>query len=303
MKAIGIDQDRYLLYEGQLGWGQAIWPQPTLLAASVVDESSEELAPAPNDLLFAPFVFIDEGYDPVSRVRRGRLFEKPDTPKQEWHLYPHPAVPGEQAQAALRNGQLTKWLATFWEFRWAPKMKQLGIERPLILLGTKDQFTVWSVIAVEASISGEAIVYLKGRKTFGALPRILYEHIQEEFRDQVRKKIEYLAAEINVAGPESVVDAVREAMTAVLSAYAQQNGLAKEGRDIGDLANAFANHPDYKQKDVVINLAKTAGRLHSRRKNAVQEKLKTREIVEQDAELAIQCIGTVLCDLGWASWV
>lgn len=72
MKAIGIDQDLYLVYEGQRGWGQAVWPVPTLLAAAIIDESSKELTPAPNDLQRSPFIFVDEGYDPASRVRKGR---------------------------------------------------------------------------------------------------------------------------------------------------------------------------------------------------------------------------------------
>lgn len=72
MKAIGIDQNSYLVYEGQRGWGQAVWPAPTLLAAAVIDESSKELTTAPKDLQRAPFIFVDEGYDPVSRARKGR---------------------------------------------------------------------------------------------------------------------------------------------------------------------------------------------------------------------------------------
>lgn len=303
MKAIGIDQDSYLVYEGQRGFGQAVWPTPTLLAASIIDESSKELRPPPNDLLWTPFIFVDEGYEPVSRVRKGRLFMKPDAPNEEWHLYPHPAVPGEQAQTALRNGRLTKRLVSFWEFSWAPKLKQLAIERPLVLLGNTNQYTIWSVIAVEASFSGEVIVYLKARKTLGALPRIKYDLIPESSQEQVRSKINYLATEINIAGPESIVDAAREAMTAILSAYAQQAGLAAAGLDLGKLANALAQAPERERKGVVINLAKTVALLHSRRKNAVQEQRAIRQITEQDAEWAIQSVGMALSDIGWAEWL
>ena len=303
MKAIGIDQDLYLVYEGQRGWGQAVWPVPTLLAASIIDESCKELTPAPSELQRAPFIFVDEGYDPVSRVRKGRLFMKPNSPLEEWYLSPHPAVPGEQTKADLRKGLINKQLVTFWEFNWTPILTQLEIERPLVLLGNTNQYTIWSVIAVEASFSGEAIVYLKARKTLGALPRIKYDLIPESSREQVRAKIDYLATEINVAGPESIVDAVREAMTSILSAYAQQAGLAAAGLDLGKLANSLAQAPEQERKGIVINLAKTVALLHSRRKNSEQERRDIRPITEQDAELAIQSVATVVCDIGWAEWV
>jgi hypothetical protein len=41
---------------------------------------------------------------------------------------------------------------------------------------------------------------------------------------------------------------------------------------------------------------------HGRGKTAVQEKLAVRPLREQDAELAVQCAGTILCEPGWADW-
>jgi len=41
----------------------------------------------------------------------------------------------------------------------------------------------------------------------------------------------------------------------------------------------------------------------NRGKPSEQEKRIFRPINEQDAELAVQYIGTILCELGWARWL
>jgi len=43
-------------------------------------------------------------------------------------------------------------------------------------------------------------------------------------------------------------------------------------------------------------------RLHARAKPVERAKRPMRPVREQDAELAIQCVGTILCELGWAEW-
>jgi hypothetical protein len=56
------------------------------------------------------------------------------------------------------------------------------------------------------------------------------------------------------------------------------------------------------KKEVVRNAADIVRLLHGRTKYAVQRAKNTRDIREPDAELAVQCIGVMLCDLGWAEW-
>lgn len=56
-------------------------------------------------------------------------------------------------------------------------------------------------------------------------------------------------------------------------------------------------------KFVAANAANIVRLFHGRGKTAVQENLSVRPFREQDAELAVQCIGTIHCESGWADWV
>jgi|ERR1035437_4133212 hypothetical protein len=89
------------------------------------------------------------------------------------------------------------------------------------------------------------------------------------------------------------------------SAYLQNEGIAEaNGKDLGALIELLVKRNDKNGQRIVACAAEIPQRLHSRGKHAEQEKHDNlRPIREQDAELAVQCIGVMLCDLGWGRWV
>ena len=302
MKTLGIDPNSgFLVYEGSSFWGYPIWPAPTLVAVTIVDESSDHLVPGANqnDIARMDFVFIDEGYDPTSRVRKGRLFKRfgPLHPT-EWHVSPHPAIPDERKMMST-DGVLMKLLGSYCEFSLTTYLKQQGIHRPLFLLGNEREHTIWALVDVEATVSGEPLVYLKSRKVFGALPQLNTDAIPDDYLDRVQEKLDTLAEDLYRAGPESVIDRCREAATATLSAYLQHNCVTQPGKDLGALANTYEKANP--QNQIITGQARTIARLHSRGKNAEQEKRGVRPPTEADAELAVQAVAIILRELGWAS--
>lgn len=301
MKTLGIDtHNSFLVYEGSTFWGYPIWPAPTLIAVSIVDETSKTLSPGKEqrNILQMDYVFIDEGYDPTSRVRKGRLFKLYEGGQpSEWHVPPHPAIPSEQIEMN-KNGVLPKRLGSYCEFGLTSHLKQQGIDRPLFLLGNETEFTIWSLVDAEATVSGEPLIYLKARKIFGALPPLLIDAVPPEHLDRVKVKLDTLAEDLYRAGPESVIDRCREAATAILSVYLQHHGHTNAGKELGKLAMAYDKA--YPQNQVIAGQARTIARLHSRGKNSEQEKRDIRPPAEADAELAVQAIGLILRDLGWA---
>lgn len=124
------------------------------------------MSPENNNIQRLPFIFIDEAYDPVSRVRKGKIYEKYDFQPNDWYVQMHPAIPAEGRQLGGK-GVIKKSLVSSRQFNFEPVLKQLGIEHPLVIVGSNTQFTIWSVIDVETSISGKTILYLKARKTIG----------------------------------------------------------------------------------------------------------------------------------------
>lgn len=286
MKTIGIDTNDYTIYSGVGLYGRMLLPQPTLLVANIFNAAEQEIGEKiEDDLGITQFVFIDDGYDPVTRIRKGRIYQRYlSSQPHQWKAKPdRPSFAPPSAY-------------TFAQFSLSAYLRNEEIHNPIIALGTKQQFTLWSLVDVESTVAKESVVYLKARKTFGALPDIDYEKINEASRERVRDKINTLANEIHIGGPETVVDRCREALTAILSAYAQEHGLAKEGLDLSALANVLEKNKNY----VAANLAKTVAIFHSRGKHAEQEKRDIRPLTEQDAELAVQAVGTVMHDLGLA---
>ena len=167
----------------------------------------------------------------------------------------------------------------------------------LVLLGRDAQaFSIWTLIHLEASVSGEDLVTLRSRPTVGILPQTYDEEIRKTSHgDQVLQKLDALAKDVHHAGPSSVVDRAREAATAILIAY-----LDTPGKDLGDLCNHQILKDE--KKAIVTAAASIVARLHGRDKSAEKSRRSLPDIVDQDAELAVLCVGTILRDLGWAEW-
>lgn len=92
--AIGIDQNTSLFYEGSLSlYGHAIWPSPFMSIAAHVGALSDWK----RDLGIvrienAPMLFREDSFDPVARVRRGRLYTRRASENPApWHVQRHPA--------------------------------------------------------------------------------------------------------------------------------------------------------------------------------------------------------------------
>jgi HEPN domain-containing protein len=150
----------------------------------------------------------------------------------------------------------------------------------------------------------EILVTLKARQSLGALPELDWNLLPDK-SGLVKGKIESLLDDVYRAGAESIVDRAREAATAILSAYLQNEGIAEtNGKDLGALIELLVKRNDRNGQRIVACAAEIPQRLHSRGKHVEQEKHDNlRPIREQDAELAVQCIGVMLCDLGWGRWV
>ncbi|MEW8073888.1 MAG: hypothetical protein AB2810_18710 [Candidatus Thiodiazotropha endolucinida] len=298
MKQIGIDTNNYLVYEGYSTWGYGLWPSPTLIPAHILSFNEDTLAlPDRLDLYKQPYIFIDEGYDPVSRIRKGRIFERYESQTKQWHVHPHPA--GDELHDK-NESTIQKRLFTFQAFNFHAHLQHKEIIDPYVMLGTNHHYTIWSIVDAETCVSGETILYLKSRKVFGALPKIDYQRIKTaENRAAIKEKIELVAKDLNVAAPDSVVDRCREAASAVLNAYLLENEYLSKGKDLGQLLTTVRESAE---KYVVADLAGVLAKLHSRTKHTEKSARGTRSVSEQDAELAVQALGVILIEIEWAVW-
>lgn len=297
MKTIGIDKDSHLVYEGSTFWGHGFWPAPLLLPTAIIDESADDFTP-PNDSSgdYPPYMLLDDGYDPTSRIRRGKIYQKYQALQPyPWHVHPHPARPGD-GQQIDDQGVIKRQLVTYCEFGFRSELQRLEMERPLIVLGSSTQFTIWSVIDLEASISGETILFLKARQTIGALPRVDYFKISNQHKKLIKAKLELLSEDLYRAGFDSIVDRAREAASAIVNAYLANNSPNDKQKDLGQLVIPLR---DKAKKHIAANCVDTLAKLHSRTKYTEQQNKELRHNNSRDADFAVQSVSMLLREFDW----
>lgn len=290
---IGIDKNLALVYEGDSNYGRGLWPTPVITPAKFVYSTDEDLKACSSSDHFG-YRFREDSYDPIARVRRGRFYCAQDSLIQRWKVARHPGSPFDSIAPDIHG--FSKNLETFYGNPIWYKYIQGKKELPLVLLGIDDRFTAWTIIGVEAVASGEDLVTLKARNSFGILPRILDGKVPEAFQAKLKETLETFTDEVHRSSPVSVIDRARDVMTHALLAYFNLRG--DSAKDLGALAKNLEEDKKY----IGANAARIVAQLHARSKPSEQEKRGLRLIREQDSDLAIQCVGTLLCEIGLAEW-
>lgn len=294
---IGIEKDHDLVYEGKRPYGRAIWPAPIITPAKITYESDGEVfAERSGENIFESARFREDHFDPISRIRRGRFYFGDGVGSQpvEWYVQPHPALAYERDKTDVHG--LQKSLYTFTSRSIWHKFVSHSEERPLVILGLDNRFTLWTIINIEVISTGEDLVTLRARSSLGVLPKLIDDKIPETYQSRITESLEAFVNEVRRASPISVIDRARDAASQIALAHYEASG--SKARDLGELANKLEND----KMIIAASAAKIIARLHARAKPVETAKRPLRSIREQDAELATQCVGVLLCELGWADW-
>ena len=302
---IGVLREDGLIFERRsLPTAHLVWPTPVMIPAQLLSSSLDKF-PALQFGTDPQYYFREDLFDPVSRIRRGRFY-KTDGRRGPWSVfndqYGRVIIPRTSVSPA-GNVLEVPGVAGYNKFQLFQEIKTSEISNPVVMLGTNDATTIWSIVQVETGFYGEELVTLKSQRSLGALPEVDWQKIPVDAKGLIQEKLTVLEDDYLRAGAESVVDRAREAATAILSGFLQVNGVSEaKGEDLGALINLLTKQFGKNARRIVACAAEIPQRLHSRAKHAEQEKQDLRPVREQDAELAMQCIGVMLCDLGWAEW-
>lgn len=300
-RMLGINESQGLIYEGDSSYGvHLVWPTPVLTRAAFFDSTAKEFSSSGT---YCPvkFTFREDSFDPVSRVRRGRFYKNSGSSGVRWYALPNPLVTIQRTSEVDSNGLLAISVVDYYPCILSTELNSLGISFPVVVLGNGKSSSIWTIISVEAGLTGEELVTLKSRQSLGALPELNFEKLRELKGESIQEALQTLEDDYHLASPESVVDRANEAATRILNVFLGSKG--RSGQDSLHKAITEAGKLDAKDKKVIVgNAADVVRLLHGRTKYAVQRDKNTRDVREQDAELAMQCIGVMLCDLGWAVW-
>ncbi len=287
---IGIDRDIGIVYEGDGHYhGRSVWPSPVITPAKFTDSRDGKLeAHCSSDR--GGCRFREDSFDPVTRIRRGRFYFNDKGQPVSWPgLCHHSGLPVE--------GLESQSLETFYGNPiWHKHLNEGKHPLPLVLLGVGDRFTVWTILSVEAISTGEDLVTLKARSSFGILPEIQQNKIPKEFWIKFNEELDNFSGEVHRSSPVSVIDRAREVATLALLAYFNLQN--EEAKDLADLIKLARK----KKLTIVADSANIIARLHARAKPVEQVRRKLPQIRENDAEMAVQCIRAILCEIGFGEW-
>lgn len=239
--------------------------------------------------------FREDSFDPIARIRRGRFYLSAQQQLMQWaRCSHHPGFPLDAIDPHVHAK--SKSLETFHGNPIFYQHIQGKQELPIVLLGVDDRFSAWTIINVEAIATGEDLVTLKARSSFGILPLVDESKIPEAFRAKLHEALGTFVDEVHRSAPASVIDRARDvAVHALLAFYNLQKD---DALDLGKLIKRLESDG----RIIAENSANIIARLHARAKPSEQARRDLRPVREQDTDLAVQCVGALLCEIGLAEW-
>ena len=210
MRSIAISAEQALIYEGEGNYGHGLWPAPILTVATVLLNSDGLIdIPSTMNLHVNPLLFREDTFDPVTRIRRGRLYKKPGAQPQQWWVQPHPAYSEEVGFHRNSAGWLQKSLHGFnaWS-AWAEVPKDA--RNTMVALGTQEAYTLWKIVNIERIATSEDLLTLRAHGALGILPELREENIPDDARAKLVEVFTKLSDVAYRAGPESVIDRARD---------------------------------------------------------------------------------------------
>lgn len=295
---IGFEQETGHVYEGGGLPVYAVVPAPMLTQARVV-ESPEDLNFLPQGVSMNPFawVFREESFDPVTRIRRGRLYEPfPEAQPSYVMTRGHPS----NVFSSYREGdQLQKRLHRYW-----PCLSLLGKSRLghglTLALGHTRAWSIWRITQVEQAINDDVLVTLKSLSAFGTLPELRVDLVPKEHLAPVQRAIDRVLEAAYREGPISVIDHCRNAAIVLLGRWMVSRGEPEQliNADLAVISKKLREDP-YRMA-AAAGVAEMLARLHVRGKANEQEAKGLRLAEEEDGQTAVHAIGFILREIGWA---
>lgn len=294
---LGIDTASGLYYEGMGLMGFGLWPSPVVTIATI--ESQFGVAEAESrsiQLEHARNVFREDSFDPVTRIRRGRLYTRTPEGRNTWRVRPHPAFPNEVVYGVDGAGWLPKTLASFNPLDVSTLNLGPHPHRNVVL-GTGRARTYWMIVDIERIATGEELVTLKARSRLGILPELDEQKLPPLGSASITDTYDKAADAAYKLGSESTIDRCRDAASAMLGgwlAHTTQN--AKDShRDLNDVSDrVFAQN-----KRLAGHAGSLIALLHVRGKPNEQARHGFRRLSDEDAAAALACLGLIVRELGF----
>lgn len=291
MHALGLDLDGLLIAEGNEYRSRSLWPQPFVSLATILRDPTDLLRiPAKESLDTAPLLFREDTFDPVTRIRRGRLYRNSGgtQPKNWKNIMGHPDL---SASSGV-------YLCTYQPAQWSSACGDMKFSGVRISLGTTTAYSLWDVVMVEHITGQSDLITLRARSTLGLLPSADDLSIPAELKPRVQQTIDAAADASHRLLADSMVDACRHAASASLGAWIHPAlGDQALQKDLGPLLEMIEKLFALEKPVVILSVGRLLARLHSRTKPNEQALRGVRKNEDSDGEAATSMLGLLLREL------
>ncbi|MFH1715852.1 MAG: hypothetical protein ABIF19_00750 [Planctomycetota bacterium] len=293
---LGIDRNVGIVYEGgNMSWGaRALFSTPYLFDLQIAETPEDALSKLLKSTTeFDRLLFREDNFDPVSMVRRGRIYEPEKSQSRPRQCWVFPVNEADLVEARSNGGVVRKELFSYQGYRlasWNPSQQIFAV------IGNDRAYSMWRIVSNDRMYSSEELVTMRPLYFLGALPDLSPSNIPEQWRAHVQDTVNKVVDSMYKANADSIVDLCRNAASASLFARFHQDMPRLDKTDLRPLARTA----EEKGLRIVAHCGKTIADLHSRVKPNIQMHHGCRPINDRDAELAVQCLSCILRDLGYA---
>lgn len=294
MEYLGFDRDIGAVYDGEMSDGHRVLPPPQLTPIRFFKGTSiPQLTPWAFGL--APEIFREDDFDAVTKVRRGRVFRmRSCSQPYSWHVSdpyrPHlEIVPwGSGAAQHVRLGT--------YERHCLPELRDLSpLTMPTVALGWEPHVTFWKIVSIECNLVGTPVLSLKARHSLGDTPEIIEAQLPKPLLTPLTEALEKVEASVNRLSAMDVIDRCRSALSVVFGYKA-----GDMSKDLGKAIETYVQLDAAGKENICASCGRIVARLHSRGKPNEQAGKGLRPPTDSDADLALNCLKTVLIEFGWA---
>lgn len=291
---LGVCPNTGRVYEGNSFSGIPLTGGIKLFPIKVIGHEIEAGSCA--NLKFASVIFREDSFDPITKVRRGRIYKLSGSQPSDWHVqdYQRKDLPEVNNINAVGFYQRLERASHYipHHIQGADLVRNNGI----VHIGAESNLSFWKVLFVEEQFDGSQLLTLKATKSFGLIPELLDRNIPQMALISLKDVLDKIDISAGRLSAVDTVDRCRDALSIVFGALAENMKL-----DLGKGVNAYrAKELGNNGNNLITNAADVVRRLHSRGKPSEKEAYSTRALTDEDADLALNSLWFVLVELGWA---
>ncbi|MDZ8118186.1 hypothetical protein [Pontiella agarivorans] len=237
---------------------------------------------------FKKFLFREDSFDPVSMVRRGRIYQ------------PYPEQPNECRVAAIdaydgliahqyASAVIKKRLHTYQPYA----LSLNGPDQKYAIIGTQSAYSLWRIVSNDRMYLNDELLTLRPLHSMGALPDLDLREVSDPWKTKVEETVNKVVDAMTFANADSIIELCRHAASAALFAHFHEDIKNLAGTDLGPLAKRAGDEGLH----IVAHCGHLIAKFHSRIKPNNQVHFESRPPTDRDAELAIYSLSCILSDL------